>query len=573
MISRRPALLAALGLLPGLLHAPGPARAQDQAAAPTAAPAEAPAPAPPPASTPAPPPAPPATAPAPPPAPPATAPAPPPAPPAPAFPVDVTATTTAGWHTDSDYGELFGRLNLSTVYGAWRGGLRIDTATFVSPPSPAVAQRYTPEKLSLAYTGRSFEVTAGDAYVSFGRGLGLSLRKLDELGIDTTLRGAKLLVHHGDVAATLAAGYANISNVDEATGTSTDDPYDLVAGAQGQVLLADRWNLGGYAAAVAFRDALGLVPVDSYTDRSYQLGLTVDVPRASERFGFYLEGMSQVVRTEPEADEPLGFGLYGTATAYLGEATLLFEGKAYGALTPLSPRIDAPAFDAVSYNSPPTVERVLQVIENPHRDIAGGRLRLDWRFSPALVAHASYGVFRDWQGYADPDAVGEIEPGTIHDPYAGVELRWNQARSWAIAAGGWRVVMLDAGDLVRGDGHFELDVAHALDDRWSLTLHALHQERQKRESQILDEAFREGTVSAGFRLRPWLSVAGGYDYTTEPTQPQRDYFHANVGWDITPSSSLRLFAGSARGGLKCVSGVCRVLPPFEGVKLTATLRF
>jgi len=46
-----------------------------------------------------------------------------------------------------------------------------------------------------------------------------------------------------------------------------------------------------------------------------------------------------------------------------------------------------------------------------------------------------------------------------------------------------------------------------------------------------------------------------------------------VSWDITSSSSLRLFAGSARGGLRCVSGVCRVFPPFEGVKLTATLRF
>jgi hypothetical protein len=541
MISPRVALL--LGALPGLV---------------TVAPAAADTTAPPAADTAAPPAA--DTA-----APPAAAPV--------SFPVDVTATTTAGWHTDSEYGELFGRLNLSTVQGAWRGGLRLDTATFVSPPSPAVEQRYTLEKLSLAWTGRAFEVTAGDAYVSFGRGLGLSLRKLDELGIDTTLRGAKLLVHQGDFAGTLAAGYANINNVDEATGTSADDPYDLVAGLQGQVMLAERWHLGGYAAAVAFRDALGLVPVDPYTDRSYQLGVTVDAPRATERFGFYLEGMSQIVRTEPAADEPLGFGLYGTATAYLGRATLLFEGKAYGALTPLSPGFDAPAFDAVSYNSPPTVERVLQVIENPPRDIAGGRLRLDWSFSPALLAFASYGAFRDWQGYADPDAVGEIEPGTIHDPYAGVEVRWNQARSWAIASGGWRVVMLDAGAVVRGDGHLELDVAHALDDRWSLTLHALHQERAKRESQLLDEEFREGTISAGFRLRPWISVAGGYDYTTEPTQPQRDYFHANLGWDITPSSSLRLFAGSARGGLKCVSGVCRVLPPFEGVKLTATLRF
>lgn len=488
-----------------------------------------------------------------------------------AIPVNVTATMTAGWHTDDDaYGELFGRLNLSTLREAWQIGLRLDTATLVSSP---LADRYTLEKVSLGWSGRSIAVSVGDAYVSFGRGLALSLRKVDELGIDTTLRGAKVLVHEGALAGTLVAGYANINNVDEATGTSTDDPYDLVGGLQGQVLLADRLNLGAYGVAVAFRDALGLVPADAYTDRSYQFGVTMDAPRMTDRFGFYLEGMGQAARTASAADASVGFGLYGTAIGYLGRATLLFEGKAYGALTPLSPRFDVSAFDAVAYSSPPTVERVLQVIENPHRDIAGGRVRLDWSFSPALLAYASYGLFRDWHGYTDPASVGEVRPGTIHDPYAGVEARWNDARSWAIASGGWRVVVLDESSaVVRGDGHLELDVAHALDDRWSLTLHGVHQERAKHESQIFDEELREGTLSVGFRLRPWITVAGGYDYTTEPTQPKRDYFHGSLGWDITPSSSLRLFAGSQRGGLKCVSGVCRVLPPFEGVKLTATLR-
>ena len=488
-----------------------------------------------------------------------------------AIPVDVTATTNAGWHTDGDaYGELFGRLNLSTRRDAWQLGLRLDTATFVSSP---LADRYTLEKISLAWSGRSLQVSAGDAYVSFGRGLALSLRKVDELGIDTTLRGAKMLVHAGDLAGTLVAGYANINNVDEATGTSADDPYDLVGGLQGQVLLADRLNLGAYGVAIAFRDALGLVPADAYSDRSYQFGVTMDAPRMTDRFGFYLEGMGQAVSTEMMADTSVGFGLYGTAIGYLGRATLLFEGKAYGALTPLSPNLDEPAFDAVAYSSPPTVERVLQVIENPHRDIAGGRVRFDWSFSPALLAYVNYGLFRDWHGYADPESVGDIRPGTIHDPYAGVEVRWNDARSWAIGSGGWRVVVLDeSGAVVRGDGHLELDVAHALDDRWSLTLHAVHQERTKRESRLFDEEFREGTLSVGFRVRPWFTVAGGYDYTTEPTQPKRDYFHGSLGWNITPSSSVQLFVGSQRGGLKCVSGVCRVLPPFEGVKLTATLR-
>ena len=495
--------------------------------------------------------------------------------PAPALdlPVDVTASMSAAWHDDRDYGELFGRINLSRLWGGWQAAVRLDTSTFIDAPGPATEDRYTVEKASIGWGDRSLEVTAGDAYVSFGRGLALSLRKLDELGIDTTLRGAKLLLHRGPLAGTVVAGYANINNVDEATGASVDDPYDLIAGAQGQVAVADRVTLGAYAAAIAFHDSLGLVPTDRYTDRSVQAGVIIDAPRATPHAGFYLEAMGQEVMTEPEAEHPRGFGLYGTATAYAGKATILFEGKAYGELTPLQPDLGDPAFDAVAYSSPPTVERVLQTIENPATEIAGGRLRADWAFSPALLVYANYGGFRDWHGYADP-ATGEIVAGTIHDPYAGVEARWDEARSWALFSAGWRVVALDgSGELVRRDGHVELDASQALDARWSLTLHGLHEQVGKHESQILDESFRQGTITAGFRFQPSLTVAGGYDYTTEPTQPKRDYWNATVGWDLTPSSSLGLLVGSMRGGLKCISGVCRVLPPFEGVKLSATLRF
>ncbi len=498
---------------------------------------------------------------------------PPPRAPGLALPVDVTASMSAGWHDDREYGELFGRLNVSSRWQPWHASVRLDTSTFVDEPDPDIEDRYTLEKASIGWMGRSLEVTAGDAYVSFGRGLGPSLRKLDELGIDTTLRGAKLLVHGERASATVAFGYANINNIDEATSTGTDDPYDLIGGAQGQLTVADGINLGAYGAAVAFRDPLGLVPRDEYTDRSLQYGVTVDAPRAARNLGFYLEAMGQEVTSEPAARHPRGFALYGSAVSYLGKATLLVEGKAYGDLTPLRPNLGQPAFDAVAYNSPPTVERVQQTIENPASEVAGGRVRLDWSFSPALLTYVNYGAFRDWHGYADPDS-GDIEAGTIHDPYAGVEVRWDDARSWAIASAGWRLVRLDGrGDPVRQDGHLEVDASQAIDDRWSVNLRVLHEERAVHESAILDERFRQGTISAGLRVRPSLTLAGGYDYTTEPTQPKRDYFNANVGWDFTPSSGVRLLVGSERGGLKCISGVCRVLPPFDGVKLSATLRF
>jgi hypothetical protein len=488
--------------------------------------------------------------------------------------IDVTSTTNGGWRSGTDdYGEIFERLNVATGTGAFQLAFRVDTATFISAPSPPIEDRYTLEKISLSYSGRSLEVTAGDAYLSFGRGLALSLRKLDELGVDTTLRGVKVLLHEGDLGGTLAFGFANLSNLDEASGKSIDDPLDLVGGAEAQVTIADRITVGAHGTIVAFHDAVGLVPNETYRDRYIQLGPKIDAPRLTDDFGLYLEGIAQLRDTDPKPSAPSGFGLYGTATAYLGALTILFEGKAYGELVPVRPNLGVPEFGAISYNNPPTVERIQQILENPQREIAGGRARFDYSFSPELLAYVSYALFRDWQGYDDPVDLGQRRPGTVHDPYAGIELRWNDARSWAIFSGGWRAVRIDRlGEIVRGDLHFDLDVSQALGESFSLTLHAIHQERKKHESPILDQEFREGTILAGFRLRPWLAVTGGFDYTTEPTQPKSGYPNGTVQWDITPSSSVRLFAGSARGGLKCVSGVCRTFPPFEGVKATVTIR-
>ena len=86
-----------------------------------------------------------------------------------------------------------------------------------------------PAKLWATYSAPGVEVTAGDAYVQFGRGLALSMRKVDELGIDTTLRGGKVQITRDPFSITAVAGFANPSRVDEATGRSlwvTNPPGD-----------------------------------------------------------------------------------------------------------------------------------------------------------------------------------------------------------------------------------------------------------------------------------------------------------------------------------------------------------
>ena len=141
---------------------------------------------------------------------------------------------------DSGWGDWINRLNLALHWGRWTAGARLDSAAYwLQPVNNGDYQvtanelrsidrdsesRYQnslyPAKLWVSYKTPSVEVTVGDAYVQFGKGLTLSMRKIDELGIDTTLRGVKVNVQKDPFAVTAVAGFANPTRVDEASGRS-----------------------------------------------------------------------------------------------------------------------------------------------------------------------------------------------------------------------------------------------------------------------------------------------------------------------------------------------------------------
>ncbi|MBX5482476.1 MAG: hypothetical protein IRZ16_11670 [Myxococcaceae bacterium] len=516
--------------------------------------------------------------------------------------VNVTNTSIASWHAsngnstlcDDDYAEGLERLNLT---GSWEGfevGLRLDGSLYLSDPEPAPfnaarqrclqvelsdrlgnRNRYLdtliPEKIWAGWSGEHVEITLGDSYVSFGRGLTLSLRKTDELGLDTTNRGLRARIRTGLFDATLVSGFTNINNVDEASGRYEADPNDGVLGATADVRLFDRIRVGGSVAGFFFHQPVSSRAPrgedQSFQERWIQGGPKIDAPRLLPWLGVYLEGIAQR-RNEVDDDHTTGYGLYGTATAYFGPVTLLVEGKAYGDLQVVQPDFENLDFDAVQYNALPTVERVLQPITHPQRNIYGGRLRADWALSPELVVYANHGFFRDFEGYLDPVSF-DLFPGTINDPYVGVDWRWNEWR--ATAEVGYRWVQV-VGHTVESDGHLDVNVSRALPWSSSIEAHLIHLERMHKVSEE-DLPWREGTLQVGFRMRPRFAVGAILDYTTESGQPNVWYPAGTAEYDFTESSNIRLFVGSSRGGLRCVSGVCRIFPPFTGVKGTLTLRY
>ena len=162
--------------------------------------------------------------------------------------LDVTETTIVAQHfdarnaelpQDSGWGDWLNRLNAVLRWGQWTAGLRIDSQVYWRRPvdnpnfsalTPALQTQVVvdnesrfqtsvyPAKVWGTFSAPGVEVTVGDSYAQFGRGLVLSLRKLDELGVDTTLRGLKVRVERDPFAFTWVAGFGNPTRVDEATG-------------------------------------------------------------------------------------------------------------------------------------------------------------------------------------------------------------------------------------------------------------------------------------------------------------------------------------------------------------------
>ncbi|GEM_PF-1947080 len=512
--------------------------------------------------------------------------------------VDATTTTIGAWHTgnnnrtscDDNYGELLERLNVNGSHGNWVAGARLDASAYANRPRNSMVSglprpclevelnhrfenTLLPEKLWLSWSNGLFEFTAGDSYVSFGRGLALSLRKTDELGLDNTQRGLRAKINTDRFTGTLVAGFTNIGNLDESSGRTENDPNDLLVAGQADVRLFNGVRLGGHVVSFMFRQPVSS-SVTPGIDRAFQerwlnVGPTFDAPRLTRWLGLYLEGIGQF-RRNIDGTLHSGFGFYGNSTIHLAPFTILLEGKAYGDLAVVQPRFESPEFQPVQYTAPPTVERLLQEIEHPQANVFGGRVKVDYSINNNLAVFVNGGVFKDDEGFLDPDTV-DIKPGTIIDPYLGLDARFGLVR--VQATGGWRTVYIPQyASPIRSDGHLDISAVVGFGRGHSIEFHWLHLERKK-VLPFTQDAWREGTLQLGYRLRPWFGVSGILDYTTEAGMPNEWYPGGTAEVNLTEASSIRLFVGSSRGGLKCVSGVCRIFPPFSGAKATVALRF
>jgi hypothetical protein len=361
---------------------------------------------------------------------------------------------------DSLWGAWINRLNAAMRWGRWSAGARLDSAVYWSHPadSPDAANygsdpglddksRFKnsiyPAKLWATYTAPGIEVTAGDSYVQFGRGLTLSMRKIDELGIDTTVRGGKVQMIKDPYALTVVAGFANPSRVDEATGRAlwvASDPdghptpefgsdrlvgVDLQAGRGLPVTLSThvvhfsrcapyaysgrdiQTDFASDPATVTFGtcnpadvdtwlQSLNFVPRGLRDQDITMAGQSIEVPTLWGHGKLYVEAAVQHRESYPGLNEPLypnGNAVYGALTIDTGPASTTLEVKSNRNFYTVAASVGqgAPELSLVTYSFLPPAESFNMIDAEGTGDfnacVEGLRLREDVNVGKNLIVY------------------------------------------------------------------------------------------------------------------------------------------------------------------------------------------
>jgi hypothetical protein len=581
--------------------------------------------------------------------------------------VDVTETSIVAQHfdardnekaQDSGWGTWINRLDAALRWGAWTAGLRLDSALYWRRPvnnpdftNMSVGEQAQieldgqsrfqnsiyPAKLWLTYSAPGLEVTAGDAYAQFGRGLTLSMRKIDELGIDTTIRGVKVQAQQDPFALTAVAGFANPSRVDEATGRdlfpSTGMPSapvfgsDRVVGLEIQagrglpVTLATRavqftrcapyrYGEGGRIVTNFFDDpgdvtfgscnasdtAAWLASIGLTTPSLLDTGITLvgqslEVPTLAGHGKLYVEVAGEQMQGSAGNPNQSGNALYVAVSTNVGALTNTLEIKSNRNFYPVAAAITsaAPEFSVVTYSFTPPAETptILDTeFGSFNACVNGGRLRSDLRVNESLLAYGQ-AVFARTQSENTSgrcDAQGRtiaLVPAAdvqdiVWDGLAGFEWVSPSTLSHAFVSVGVRDDTTESGNLYYRERHLEYSLVKYLGHAASIEVQGFHRMRKEQSQNELDGSAERWWNEGENYVALKLAPAWVFSQGFEYTTlngQPTTYFNGSILYKITSASNVRLFVGQQRGAYRCASGVCRYFPPFEGARAEVTWRF
>ena len=267
-------------------------------------------------------------------------------------------------------------------------------------------------------------------------------------------------------------------------------------------------------------------------------------------------------------DSSSGYGLYASASKYIGNLTITLEGKHYLNTERLNTFASVDNYEVASG---PTLEYERVITEDSaaavnSNDISGGRVRLDL-MAGAATPHIEISVARDRE-------LGGLHfnesPETIIHPVIGVDYFSSEIQT--IVNAGYRVDLRDSNGsdrLIHGD--ISLDVPLG---PWESELALDVKSFSWGENTLQQSDFIEESFSLGLGVSDDLTLVLYQDYTDNElisstgNVTDRVYGAGEIQWHTGTSSTVKAFYGAYKAGIRCAGGQCRSLPGFEGARLS-----
>lgn len=446
------------------------------------------------------------------------------------------------------------------------------------------------EEISLAGPlGQDLRVLVGDSRPRFGRGLVLDMASGGGCcggasAVAVTLRGARADLTAGPTTLTALGGLVHLPPLDPGTELRLESRNDAIGGARVQVRPSTHTAFAlQYAAA-------SLEPPEGVQAAGQQIaGVSAEIQPSGSGLGLYVEG-AYSVRTIDARPQP-GTALYLAADYSAGPVTFLIEGKDYnrfdfatlapvfvapdGAIPPIGGWPMAPA---VRYHAPPTLERMGELLPADTNTL-GGRGTVTLRVTREVTLDAAYVKQFYFHARGDEPRAGPngyFGRGTeSQHVYGGVRAALDSGFELRAAGGVSGSVNVETGEEHAHANHGEVETEIPVTAGWSVGASA-----DLRVRRYIGAEATLGSIGVSVRSPQGIRVGGRYEYSDEfkdydpddQVVPRRHYVSVD---GRVPLGRHEVFAylGSTAGGLRCLDGTCRMLPPFHGFRVGAILRF
>lgn len=427
--------------------------------------------------------------------------------------------------------------------------------------NPEFLAKYYLAQAFLKFSSKHLDAHIGDEHVLLGRGLDLSLVERKELKEELSLQGLGVLGKSDYFQLGGSYGYIN----------KLEGPPITPARVTSEITPLDDKDALWFAYA-AFTPKSGSIElVYSAGELQPQFELVNDLPDPFQIWGINAEffgelgelfmgyaNYKQQNKIKGFTNELMGEAVYFSATITNDPITVVIEGKDYSNFTFI-------------YAQPPTLEHPKLAFEEPYfDDVSGAHGGLRWKVFQPLTLKLD--------GYYQDRRLGGFGIEQTRHVYGGFDCYTKYIS--AIIDGGYRHEEYGyyhhgyASVQITPISWLSFDLHYHFKDFYAFPQYALL------KSNFSDDLYRLGLSYRGivsgyvqYERSDEPISALGTPYGKDISLKGPDYW--GYGIKIQPADWItsEIFYGQQKGGLSCAGGVCRALPPFQGLKFDVGLIF